>query len=193
MNSNHRKAKYIFFILLLLITLGVFIKNGCIVSCNDSDSFVTYVNSKYAYEIKYPSNWKVEGTAKKISDSTEMTFYNKTTSSQGEKQIESMTVHVYENDKKHSPSNWYYLESKQETGGLYPYPDSIVMKTDVNEVNGYPAFYIMTTDYNYDYFLSINNYIYRLSFEKFGGGETWTLPEQIYLEMLNSFRVTSGQ
>ncbi len=173
----------------IFIVLAYVLTQTCFNCSQEKDDFKVYQNYKYAYQIEYPSGWKAEGTGKEISESIEMTFFTNGKSSRGEEQMTSMTVHVYENLKKLSPKDWYLRESRVQSDGIYPYPNTIVASAEETEVNGYTAYKIITTDLNYDYFIGYGNTIYRLSFEKFGGDETWTLPTKIYDRMLTSFKM----
>lgn len=176
-------------LLSVLFGLAVVLAIGWAVYRQSSGGFVTYRNAVYAYQIDYPRDWQAEGVTQGSSRSVEMTFYEMGKGASGKDQMTAMTVHVYENPRLLSPKDWYAQDAKLQSGGLYPYPASIVSSTREAEVSGMPAYHLVTTDANYDYFIGKGHRIYRLSFEKFGGNATSDLPGEIYAKMLASFAV----
>jgi len=162
-------------------------------------SWNTYTNKKYDYQINYPADWAVEVDGVVVWQNqvpnpqlgNSIMFFGTKTEPYGQTARTLWDIRVFvspaENPKKLSLRDWYIEQSKlhfsygveQKFDNL---EDTTLKGLQALKVRGNPG-------EGYSFLIVKGSIIYSLSFsfEKFSGGDFPAPPEEIFLEMLNSF------
>ena len=212
----NRKIVYIILGVVVVLALGysfLWMKSGFIdyrpqnnqtwetsQSTNKISNWKTYANTKYDYQIKYPADWAVEVDSivvwqnqvpnPELGDT--IMFFGTETEPYGQTARTLWNIQVFvspaENPKKLSPRDWYIEQSKLHFSyGVEQKFDNLEDMT----FKGLPALKVKgNPDEGYSLLIvSKGSTIYTLSFsfEKFSDGEFPAPPEEIFLEMLDSF------
>lgn len=162
-------------------------------------NWATYTNTKYDYQIKYPSDWVIEVDGVVVWQNqvpnpglgNSIMFFGTKTEPYGQTTRTLWDIRVFvspaENPKKLSPRDWYVEQSKLHFSyGVEQKFDNL----EVTTLKGLSALKVKgNIGEGYSLLVAKNSTIYNLtfSFEKFSGGEFPVPPEEIFLEMLDSF------
>lgn len=167
-------------------------------STNKISNWATYTNTKYDYQIKYPTDWVVEVDGVVIWQNqvpnpelgNSVVFFGTKTKPYGQTARTLWNIKVFispaENSKKLSPRSWYVEQSKLHFSyGVEQKFDNLEDTT----FKGLPALKVKgSPDEGYGFIITKGSTIYNLAFgfEKFSGSEFPVPPEDIFLEMLDS-------
>ena len=159
----------------------------------------TYTNKQYGYQIKHPANWAIEVDGIVVWQNqvpnpeigNSIMFFGTKTEPYGQTARMLWRIVVFvsptTNPKKLSPRDWYIEQSKLHFSyGVEQKFDNLEDTT----FKGLPALKVKgNSGEGYSFLITKNSTIYHLafSFEKFSGGEFSDQPEEIFLEMLDSF------
>jgi hypothetical protein len=211
----NRKIIFIVVAIVVILVLGysfLWMKSGSIdfrPQTNKSDEtsqtaskisgWKTYANTKYNYQIKYPEDWTIEADGVAVWQNqvpnpelaNGVMFFGTKTEPYGQTARTLWNVRVFvspaENPKKLSPRDWYVEQSKLHFSyGVEQKFDNLEDTT----FKGFPALKVKgKLGEGYSFLIAKNSFIYNLafSFEKFSDGKFDVPPEQIFLEMLDSF------
>lgn len=166
---------------------------------NKIANWQTYNNTKYHYQIKYPTNWAVEvdnivvwqNQVPNPELGNSIMFFGTKTEPYGQTARTLWNIRVLvspaENPEKLSPRDWFIEQSKLD----FPYgveqefdnlEDTTFKGLRALKIKGRPG-------EGYSFLIAKDFWVYNLtfSFEKFNGGEFDVPPEQIFQQMLDSF------
>ena len=168
-------------------------------STNKVSNWKTYTNTKYDYQIKYPADWTIEVDGVVVWQNQVpnpelgggITFFGTKTEPYGQTARTLWNIRVFvspaENPRELSPRDWFIEQSKlhfsygveQKFDNLenITFKDLPALKVKGNPGEGY-SFLIAK---------GLTMYNLSFSFEKFSGGEFPAPPEEIFLEMFDSF------
>ena len=168
-------------------------------STNNILNWKTYTNAKYDYQIKYPADWviEVDGVVvwqNQVPNSelgNAIMFFGTKTEPYGQTARTLWNIRVFvspaENPEKLSPRDWYIEQSKLHFSyGVEQKFDNLELAT----FKGLPALKVRgNPGEGYSFLIAKDSTIYNLvfSFEKFSGGEFPVPPEEVFLDMLDSF------
>ena len=168
-------------------------------TANNISSWKTYANTKYDYQIKYPADWTIEVDGVAVWQNqvpnpelgSRIMFFGTKTEPHGQTARTLWNIRVFvdptENPKKLSPRDWFIAQSKLH------FSYGVEQKFDNLENTTFKGLLALKIRGNpgegYSLLIAKGSTIYNLtfSFEKFSGGEFDVPPEQIFLEMLDSF------